>query len=102
MIALIRRRLAESAPGAPGGLNALRDLGVDCVELLPVTAFPLLEPAPKDGGHINPTGRNHWGYMPSFFFAPTERYSLRGADPQPGVCGRCCANAAPPRGRQRS
>ncbi len=77
--------LAESAPGAPGGLNALRDLGVDCVELLPVTAFPLLEPAPKDGGHINPTGRNHWGYMPSFFFAPTERYSLRGADPQPGA-----------------
>ncbi len=77
--------LAESRPGAPGGLSALRDLGVDCVELLPVTAFPLLEPAPTDGGYVNPTGKNHWGYMPSFFFAPTERYSLRGAQPQPGA-----------------
>ncbi len=77
--------LAESAPGAQGGLNALRDLGVDCVELLPVTAFPLLEPPPPDGGYVNPTGKNHWGYMPSFFLAPSERYSLRGAQPEPNA-----------------
>jgi pullulanase/glycogen debranching enzyme len=77
--------LVDATPGAQGGLNALRDLGVDCVELLPVTAFPLLEPAPQDGGYINPTGKNHWGYMPSFFMAPTERYSLRGVSPQPGA-----------------
>ncbi len=77
--------LADAKPGAQGGLNALRDLGVDCVELLPVTAFPLLEPPPEGEGYVNPTGRNHWGYMPSFFLAPSERYSLRGSQPQPGV-----------------
>ena len=75
--------LAESVPGARGGVAALRNLGVDCVELLPVTSFPLIEPPPPDGGYVNPTARNHWGYMPSFFFAASERYSHAGVDPQP-------------------
>lgn len=62
------------------GLEAIRELGVNAVELLPVTSFPCLEPlAPW-----NPTGRNHWGYMPSFWMAPSERYSLAGQHPQPG------------------
>lgn len=67
-----------SHPGA--GLAALRELGVNTVELLPVTSFPVLEPVAQ----WNPTGINHWGYMPSFWLAPSERYSLAGQNPQPG------------------
>lgn len=73
--------LAEPTPGAPGGINALRDLGVDCVELLPVTSFPQLEHAPE-GQYQNPTRRNHWGYMPSFFLAASERYCIFGQNPE--------------------
>ncbi len=80
--------LCDAEPGAAGGLAALRDLGVNTVELMPVAAFPYLEPSEPDpakpGVYVNPTGVNHWGYMPSFFFAPSERYATFGCDPQPG------------------
>lgn len=68
-------------PSQPGtGLQALRELGVNAVELLPVTSYPVLEPlAPW-----NPTGINHWGYMPTFWMAPSERYSVAGQNPHPG------------------
>lgn len=74
--------LADAA--APGGLGALRDLGITCVELMPVTSFPVLEPIDPPAGQPahwgNPTGMNHWGYMPSFLLVPSERYSVRGAN----------------------
>ena len=80
--------LCDGDPGAVGGLAALRDLGVNAVELMPVAAFPCLEPNQPDparpGVYVNPTGVNHWGYMPSFLMAPSERYSTHGCDPQPG------------------
>jgi pullulanase/glycogen debranching enzyme len=72
--------LAELVADRVTGLAALRDLGANAVELLPVTSFAALEPLQPH----NPTGRNHWGYMPSFWMAASERYSLAGADPQTG------------------
>lgn len=73
--------LGDAAPGVVGGLAALRDLGVNAVELMPIAAFPYLESTPGKNPqpHDNPTGVNHWGYMPSFLFAPSERYAARGA-----------------------
>lgn len=72
--------LVDSSASAVGGLKALRDLGVNTVELLPVMAWPYFEPKRgPDAPHANPTGVNHWGYMPSFFFAPSERFSQRGS-----------------------
>ncbi|MSP93238.1 MAG: hypothetical protein EXR79_15825 [Myxococcales bacterium] len=76
-------------PRAPGGLHALRDLGVNAIELLPQAAWPELEPMPGDPGVIagqgNPTGRNHWGYMPSYLMAPTHRFSVHGVRPLAGA-----------------
>jgi len=80
--------VSDADPGVVGGLSALRDLGVNTVELMPVAAFPYLEPTARDPAlahaYVNPTGINHWGYMPSFLFAPTERYATFGCDPKPG------------------
>jgi pullulanase/glycogen debranching enzyme len=66
-------------PGAPGGLHGLCDLGVNTVELLPLATWPVLEP--RDGGGLRV---NHWGYMPSFLLACSERYGTHGVDPKPG------------------
>lgn len=73
--------VAEASPGTVGGLPALRDLGVNTVELMPVASWPYLESMPaKDAEeHGNPTGVNHWGYMPSFLMAPSERLATPGA-----------------------
>lgn len=71
---------AELATDRIAGIGALRELGVNAVELMPVTAFPCIE----DVAPWNPTGRNHWGYMPSFWMAASERYSVAGANPVPG------------------
>lgn len=69
--------------------DRLLDLGVNAVELLPCASFPVLEPTsapPEDPArYINPTGVNHWGYMPSFFFAPSERYGRAGVRAQAGA-----------------
>ena len=83
------RGLYDLEPNAPGGLRALRDLGINAVELMPQAAWPEWEPRPGDAGvpdgHGNPTGRNHWGYMPSYLFAPTHHFSVHGACPVPGA-----------------
>ena len=82
--------LVEAQPGTVGGLPALRDLGVNAVELMPVATWPYLESIPlKAAGKNaeaqgNPTGVNHWGYMPSFLLAPAERFTLRGATAKRG------------------
>lgn len=60
--------------GAPGGLNHARRLGVNAIELLPVTSWPL------DEGH----GLNHWGYMPSFLCAVSGRYAAGYGAAPPG------------------
>lgn len=54
----------ERHAAAVGGAHHAVALGVDAVELLPVTEWPVLEGA----------RRNHWGYMPSFLLAGAQRF----------------------------
>lgn len=67
--------------GVRGGIDHIRSLGVNAVELLPVQQFAAIEPPYQRhvaGGlfnHWNPYERNHWGYMTSYFFSPEPRYS---------------------------
>ncbi len=75
-------------PDTPGGLNYLKDLGVNAVEFLPIHEFGNIEIPYKDKSlpvenTWNPYERNHWGYMTSGFFAP-ESYYASGATLEPG------------------
>lgn len=72
--------LAEVPRDRIAGLGAARELGINALELLPVTAFPVFEPVAPH----NETGINHWGYMPSFFMAASERYATSAVHAQPG------------------
>ncbi len=63
--------LSEVPRDRVAGLAAARELGINAIELLPVTAFPFFEPVAPH----NLTGHNHWGYMPSFWMAASERYA---------------------------
>lgn len=56
--------LSERGRGRRAAIDQLLDLGANAVELLPVTSWPVIE-----GETVN-----HWGYMPSFLCAPSERY----------------------------
>ena len=79
-------------PDTPGGLNYLKDLGVNAVEFLPLHDFGNIEVPYKDPNapvfnDWNPYERNHWGYMTSYFFAP-ESYYATGGNLKPGqYCG---------------
>jgi len=75
--------------GLTGGIDYLKALGVNAIELLPVHEFGNIElPYNVDAGGTrntwNPYARNHWGYMTSFFFAP-ESYYASGAQMTPGA-----------------
>src|SRR3972149_2817239 len=66
-----------------GGINYIKDLGVNAVELLPVQEFANVEiPFNKKFFGRNNTWniyeRNHWGYMTAAFFAPDSYYSSEG------------------------
>ncbi|MBI9072543.1 MAG: pullulanase [Melioribacteraceae bacterium] len=66
--------------GKTGGLDYIKNLGVNTVELLPAMEFGVVEIPYKDtvDGKFNtwnPYERNHWGYMTSNFFAPAAYYS---------------------------
>ncbi|WP_317444221.1 glycogen debranching protein GlgX [Streptomyces collinus] len=70
-----------SAPGTYAGLREkipyLRDLGVNCVELLPVFEFDELDNPrtdPATGGRLH----NYWGYNTVSFFAPKAGYAATG------------------------
>ena len=63
-----------------GGLNYIKSLGVNTVELLPVQEFgyfeiPYHETYKGKYNTWNPYERNHWGYMTSNFFAPAAYYN---------------------------
>lgn len=63
-----------------GGLNYVKSLGVNTIELLPSQEYGYFEIPFKDSlnGHYNtwnPYERNHWGYMTSNFFAPAAYYA---------------------------
>jgi pullulanase len=66
--------------GKRGGINYLKNLGINTVELLPVQEFGNIEAPYNDSlnGKLNtwnPYERNHWGYMTAAFFAPESYYS---------------------------
>lgn len=65
---------------ARGGINYIKELGVNAVELLPSMEFANIEiPYNKEFMGLkntwNPYERNHWGYMTSNFFAPAAYYA---------------------------
>jgi isoamylase len=71
-----------SAPGTFAGLVEkipyLRDLGVNCIELMPVFEFDELDNARRDpvsNGQLY----NYWGYSTVGFFAPKAGYAATGA-----------------------
>ena len=66
--------------GKTGGIDYLKSLGVNAVELLPVQEFANIEIPFKDSlngkyNSWNPYERNHWGYMTAAYFAPEAYYS---------------------------
>ena len=73
---------AVAAPGTFAGLREkipyLRELGVNCVELMPIFEFDEFSNI-----NVNPeTGeplRNYWGYSTVAFFAPKSGYAATGA-----------------------
>ncbi|NBC65558.1 MAG: pullulanase, partial [Bacteroidetes bacterium] len=64
-----------------GGIQHLKNLGVNCIEFLPLQKFAPVEPPygskTKEGFHNtwNPYEKNYWGYMTSFFFAPESSFA---------------------------
>lgn len=66
--------------GKTGGIDYIKNLGVNAVELLPAQEFANVEIPFQDSlngkfNHWNPYERNHWGYMTAAFFAPESYYS---------------------------
>ncbi len=66
--------------GKSGGIDYIKQLGVNTVELMPTQEFANIEIPYKDSldGYYNtwnPYERNYWGYMTASFFAPEAYYS---------------------------
>ncbi len=67
--------------GKAGGIDYIKNLGVNTVELLPLQEFGNIESPYKSSLHgkyntWNPYEINHWGYMTAAFFAPEAFYSI--------------------------
>ncbi|MDT3696037.1 MAG: alpha-amylase family glycosyl hydrolase [Ignavibacterium sp.] len=66
--------------GKTGGIDYIKNLGVNTIELLPSQEFANVEIPFKDSlkgkfNTWNPYERNHWGYMTAAFFAPESYYA---------------------------
>ncbi len=66
--------------GIRGGLDYIKNLGVNTVELLPAQEFGNIEIPYEDSlsgryNTWNPYERNHWGYMTAAYFAPEAYYA---------------------------
>ncbi len=66
--------------GKTGGIDYIKKLGVNTIELLPSQEFANIEIPFKDSlrgkfNTWNPYERNHWGYMTAAFFAPESYFS---------------------------
>lgn len=66
-----------------GGINHIKDMGINAVQILPLQDFANVEIPYKDPSVYmyndwNPSARNHWGYMTTFFFAPESYYASDG------------------------
>lgn len=88
------RRFWETGEGRRGGINHVKKLGVNAVEFLPLQKFAYFEPPhnePIAEGVINTWnyyGRNYWGYMTSFFFAPETLYASDGTTEPEAIIGK--------------
>jgi len=75
--------LAEA--GQNGGIEHIKSMGVNAVQILPIQDFANFEVPFKDNkaplyNDWNPYERNHWGYMTTCFFAPESYYASDGTD----------------------
>lgn len=64
-----------------GGINYIKNLGVNAVEILPAQEFGNVEAPYEDSlngkyNTWNPYEENYWGYMTAAFFAPESYYSV--------------------------
>lgn len=72
---------ALSEKSTKGGINYIKSLDVNTVELLPSMEFanielPYMHDSPLGQRNTwNPYERNHWGYMTAAFFAPAAYYA---------------------------
>lgn len=63
-----------------GGIAHLKDMGYNAVEFLPIFEFgnieiPYLDSSQAVTNTWNPYAVNHWGYMPSSYFAPEGNFA---------------------------
>ncbi|MFQ6677476.1 MAG: pullulanase [Fidelibacterota bacterium] len=75
--------LVES--GQNSGIEHIKSMGVNAVQILPAQEFANVEVPYMDKdapvyNDWNPYARNHWGYMTTFFFAPESYYATDGTD----------------------
>ncbi len=80
-----------------GGIDYLKSLGINVIELLPVQEFANFEPGFKYLKNAvrnswNVYARNHWGYMTSYFLAPESCYATGNSLTENDYCGQT-ANA---------
>ena len=66
--------------GKTGGIDYIKSLGVNSIELLPAQEFANIEIPFQNSlngkfNSWNPYERNHWGYMTAAYFAPEAYYS---------------------------
>lgn len=59
-------------PGMEARISYLKNLGVTCVELMPVMEFAVDDPGNEDD--------YSWGYLPTLFFAPESSYATASHD----------------------
>jgi len=80
-------------PSQKGGIQHLKDLGINAVEFLPLQKFAYVEPPynsiTPEGFHNtwNPYSRNYWGYMTSFYFTPETIYATDGTTEHKNTVG---------------
>ena len=84
--------------GRTGGIDYIKNLGVNTVELLPSQEFANIEIPYKQNyrgmfNTWNPYERNHWGYMTAAFFAPEAYYSENVRELKPHVWNGANAKA---------
>jgi len=66
-----------------GGIEHIKDMGFNAVQILPAQDFanvevPYLDSSTNIYNTWNPYAQNHWGYMTTFFFAPETYYGSTG------------------------
>ena len=70
-------------PEQRGGIDHLKAMGINAVQILPAQDFanveiPYMDKSTPIYNTWNPYARNHWGYMTTFFFAPETYYGSDG------------------------